>query len=71
MVVKFNHGKKLIREHLIRCYKITLPQLYIKLGLMKQFEEGLDQDEPCFGYIGRKISGIITEKLKAGIFNGS
>lgn len=31
--------------------------------------KGLDQDEPCFGYIGRTMPGISTEKVKAGTFN--
>lgn len=37
---------------------------------MKKFVTALDKDEPSFAYIGRKMPGLSTEKLKAGIFDG-
>lgn len=62
--------KNAIREPLVGRDKIILPPLHIKLGLMKQFVKALDQDGPCFEFIGRKMPGLSTEKLKAGIFDG-
>ena len=49
---------------------IILTPLHIKLGIMKQFIRAVSQDSPCFVYLQQKMSAIITEKLKAGIFDG-
>lgn len=60
----------IIRKPLVGREKIILPPLHIKLGLMKQFMKALDHDSPCFAYIGQKMRGVSSEKLKAGILDG-
>ena len=62
--------KNIINEPLVNRYRIILPPLHIKLGLMKQFVEALDKDGDCFNYIAKIFSGLSIEKLKAGIFDG-
>jgi len=32
--------------------------------------KALDHDSPCFAYIGLKMRGVSSEKLKAGILDG-
>lgn len=62
--------KNIIRKPLVEQDKIILPPLHIKLGLMKQFVKALNQNEPCFEYISRKMPRLSAEKVKAGIFDG-
>ena len=62
--------KNIINKPLVEPEKISLPPLYIKLGLMKQFVKTLDFHGDCFKYIGYTFPRLSEEKLKAGIFNG-
>jgi len=64
-------GEKNVQGHpLVERSKIILPPLHIKLGIMKQFAKSLNKDGDCFKYICTKFPGSMTEKLKAGIFDG-
>ena len=56
---------------MVKCNRIILPPLHIKLGLMKQFVKALDKDGACFSCIGKAFPGLSHEKLKAGIFDGT
>jgi len=60
----------IINQPLINKNKIIFSPLHIKLGFMKQFVKALDKQGSYFEYIGQVFSGISTEKLKAGIFDG-
>lgn len=60
-----------IREPLVERYRIVLAALHIKLGLMKQFMKALDKDRSCFQYIVKKMPGVSSGKLKAGILDGA
>ena len=62
--------KNIINEPLINRYRIILPPLHIKLGLMKQFVKALDKDGDCFNYIAKTFPSLSMEKLKADIFDG-
>ena len=55
---------------LVERFKIILPPFHIELGIMKQFVKALNKDGDCFKYICTKFPGSMTEKLKAGIFDG-
>lgn len=57
-------------EMLVSPNRIILPLLHIKLGLLKQFDEAIDQDGRCFSYICSENPGLSNEKLKAGIVDG-
>lgn len=61
----------IIREPLVGREKTNLPPPHIKLGLMKQFMIALDHDSPCFTYLGQKRRSVSSEKLKAGILDGT
>ena len=57
-------------ELLVDRKNIILPQLYIKLGSMKQFIKALDREGYCFHYICSTFPRVSDEKKKAGIFDG-
>ena len=65
-----------LQEELVPCKernvinRILIPQLHIKLGLIKQFTKALDKDGDCFIYLCQGFPGLTMEKLKAGIFDG-
>jgi hypothetical protein len=63
-------GQNVINEPLVVRDIIILPQLHIKLDLMKQFVKALNKDGSCIEYIARKLPGLTMEKLKAGVFDG-
>ena len=63
-------AKNVINEPLVNKDRILLPPLHIKLGLIKQFTKALNKDGDCFLHMSRVFSGMTTEKLKAGIFDG-
>ena len=51
--------------------KIFIPQVHIKLGLMKQFVVAMDQTNSGFQYLKGKFRMMKTDaKLKAGVFIG-
>jgi len=62
--------KNIIDKPLVNWDYIILPQLPIKLGLMKKFVKALDKDGDCFNYTAKTFPGLSMEKLKAGIFDG-
>ena len=64
------YDENIINEPLVNRDRIILPQLYIKLCLMKQFVKALDKDGDCFNYIAKTFPGLSMEKLKTGIFDG-
>ena len=47
-------------------YKIMLPPLHIKLGLMKNFVKAM----PAFNYLAEKFPRLSEAKIKEGIFAG-
>ena len=55
---------------LVEPSKVMLPPLHIKLGLMKNFVKALDREGCEFAFLHRKFQQKITEKIKAGIFDG-
>ena len=57
-------------EPLIDRYRVLLPPLHIKLGLMKQFVKALNQTNKSYIYIKSKFPGLSDAKIKAGVFNG-
>ncbi|KAI6653940.1 hypothetical protein LOD99_3116 [Oopsacas minuta] len=63
--------KNIINEQLVIRDRIILLPLHIKLGLMKQFVKALNKDGTCFNYLCSVYRGLSSEKLKAGIFDGS
>ena len=50
--------------------KIILPDLHIKLGIIKQFVKALDHDKPAFQYLQTKFPKISDAKIKEGILVG-
>ena len=62
--------ENIINKLLIKCEKIFLPPLHIKLGLMKKFVKAIGTNGPCFEYIDEKIPLLSPKKVKAGIFDG-
>ncbi|GFX01805.1 uncharacterized protein TNCV_1022081 [Trichonephila clavipes] len=69
--VLFPGVKNVQRQSLVDPKKIFFPQLYIKLGLMKQFVKTLDKKGECFNYFCEQFPGLSDAKLKEGIFVGS
>ena len=55
---------------LVKCNKIFLPPLHIKLGLMKNFVRGMDKEGAGFKYLKFKFPKTSDAKLTAGIFIG-
>jgi len=55
-------------KQIIDCYKILLPPLHIKLGLMKQFVKALYQESKAFKYIQAYFTKLSEGKVKAGVF---
>jgi len=63
--------EKNVQAHpLVERFKIILPPLHSKLGIMKQFVKALNKDGECFKYICSTFPGSTIEKSKAGIFDG-
>ena len=62
--------KNIINKSLVNRYRIILPPLHIKLGLIKQFVKALDEVGNCFNYIAKTFPGLSIEKLEANIFDG-
>jgi len=44
--------------------------LYIKLGLMKNFVQGMDKIGRGFEYLRNKFPNVSDAKIKEGIFKG-
>lgn len=60
-------SNNIINQQLVDAWKILLPSLHIKLGLMKQFVKALDKDGKRFAYIGRKFPSVSDAKLEQGV----
>ncbi|CAN2390025.1 hypothetical protein PRIEUP_LOCUS61 [Pristimantis euphronides] len=60
--------KNVLQETLIPPYKVLLPPLHIKLGLMKQLVTSLPRDRECFKYLVTKFPSPSEAKLKEGVF---
>ena len=43
---------------------------HIKLRLIKHIVKAFDKDGACFGYLSKVFTGLSSERLKAGIFDG-
>ena len=51
-------------------YKILLPFLHIKHGLMKNFIKAMDRTGPAFMYLAEKFPRLSVAKVKEGVFVG-
>ena len=51
--------------------KIVSPLQHIKLGLIKQFTKALEKAGGGFTYLCHTFLGLIIEKLKAGVLDGT
>ena len=63
-------ASNIINNPMLDRYRILFPPLHIKLDLIKQFTEALDNGGGCFTYLCHTLPGLTIEKLKAGIFDG-
>lgn len=59
---------KILEE--LKCDKIILHPLYIKLRLIQQFVKALDKNGNCFKYTCSVFLDLMIEKFKAEIFYG-
>jgi hypothetical protein len=50
--------------------KVYLSQLHIKIGLIKNFVETMDQNSAGFTYLKNKFPRISNYKIKEGVFVG-
>jgi len=48
-------------------YKILLPPLYIKVGLMKNFVKAMDRTGSAFKYLAEKFPRLSEAKIKRGV----
>ena len=68
---EFSVGKSNVKwEPLIVSQKLLMPQLHIKLGLIKQFVTALDKGSAAFKYLQVLFPKLSEAKVKAGIFVG-
>jgi len=66
-----NVGEKNVQHPaLAEWYKILLPPLRIKLGLMKNFVQAMDRTGSAFKYLAEKFPRLSEAKIKEGIFVG-
>ena len=61
----------IVKEPLIERNRIVFSPLHLKLDLIKQFVKALDKEGECFQYIHRFFPKLSSEKVRAGIFDGS
>ena len=62
--------KNVIAEPLVDPKDVLLPPLHIKLGLMKNFVKGMNQEGQAFKYLRDKFPRLSDAKVKEGIFVG-
>ena len=60
----------IINNPMMDRYRILIPPLHIKLGLIKQFTKALYKDGGFFTYLCNTFPGLTREKLNAGISDG-
>ena len=51
--------------------KIIFPPLHTKLELMQQFVKAFNVEDDCFQFIRTTFPGLIYDKIKAGVFDGT
>ena len=59
-----------LNEPLVSREKILLPPLHIKLGLVKQFIKGLDNNSEALRHIKEMFPKLSSAKVNGGIFTG-
>ena len=57
-------------QPLVELSKILLPAMHLKLGLMKNSVNAMNQEEAAFVYLREKFPRLSEAKLKEGIFIG-
>ena len=62
--------KNVVSPPLVLPEKIYLPPLHIKLGLMKNYVQGMDEAGRRFDYVRNKFPNVSDAKIKEGIFIG-
>ena len=62
--------KNVVAQPLVDPKDVLLPPLHIKLGLMKNFVKGMNQEGRAFKYIREKFPKLSDAKVKEGIFVG-
>jgi len=63
--------KNVLKESLIPRFKVLLPPLHIKLGLIKQFVKAIkDKESEAFQYLYMKFPKVSEAKIKEGVFDG-
>jgi len=62
--------KNVVNPPLILPVKIYLPPLHTKIGLMKNFVQGMDKTGRGFEYVRNKFPNVSDAKIKEGIFIG-
>lgn len=62
--------KNFIRQKLIDPIKALLPQLHIKLRIMKQLIKALDKKSDSFQHMFHKCPRLSDAKIKGGMFDG-
>ena len=62
--------KNVVVKPLVDPKDVLLPPLHIKLGLMKNFVKGMNQEGRAFKYIREKFPKLSDAKVKEGIFVG-
>jgi len=58
-------------QRLVEPSKILLPSMHLKLVLMKNFVNAMNQEEAAFTYLWEKFPRLSEAKLKEGTFIGS
>ena len=61
--------QNILNPPLVDREKNGFPLLHIKLGLMKQSVESLNQEGECFKSICRNFQKVTIKKIKAGVFD--
>ena len=62
--------KNVKHSPLVESRKILLPQLHLKLGLMKKFFKAMDKTGAGFMYLSRNFPRMTEAKIKEGVFIG-
>jgi len=57
-------------EPLVSPENVYLPQLHIKLGVMKNVVKAMDKSPAAFHYLKAKFPNVSEAKIKEGIFIG-
>ena len=63
--------ENIIHQPFVEPEKIIFPPLHTKLELMKQFVKAFNVEDDCFQFIRTTFPGLIYDKIKAGVFDGT